>query len=178
MRRALLLLPLTLGACTGTVGDPALWAKACERSLTTVDDLTPETLAECKTSMAAHPPSVSDDMARCILDAPAGASADEERSAFKACISPATKDHLDRRTRAQTQLDELGGKLHDRKQDGETLPATLAELTPPPANDPWDNPFAYERTEDGFELCSLGPDGQRGTRDDLCFVQPFIYFQF
>jgi general secretion pathway protein G len=34
-------------------------------------------------------------------------------------------------------------------------------------NDPWGRPYVYERTPSGFVLLTLGPDGIRGTKDDL-----------
>lgn len=39
-------------------------------------------------------------------------------------------------------------------------------------HDPWGNPYQYEspggsRSRDGFEVWSVGPDGQSGTEDDI-----------
>jgi len=33
--------------------------------------------------------------------------------------------------------------------------------------DPWDRPFAYSRSDQGYELKSLGPDGKEGGGDDV-----------
>ncbi len=33
--------------------------------------------------------------------------------------------------------------------------------------DPWENPYMYKRTDAGYVVYSVGPDGQEGTEDDI-----------
>lgn len=37
-------------------------------------------------------------------------------------------------------------------------------------SDPWGRPYRYQKTESGFEIRSLGPDGVLGSRDDYRFT--------
>jgi len=43
-----------------------------------------------------------------------------------------------------------------------------SRLKPKALIDPWKRPFNYSLEDRGFTLCSDGPDGKRGTKDDIC----------
>lgn len=38
--------------------------------------------------------------------------------------------------------------------------------------DPWKNAFWLEANDGGIRVCSAGPDGARGTDDDVCYPEP------
>lgn len=180
-------LPWVLGlatlalACTPKESGPALWAKACDRALETIDDKTPERVEECRESMAAHPPGIADDIARCLLAGPATRTQAEEKRDFDACIRPETQTYFDRVIAANEQLGTLGQALRaqhgpvDHGPDGR-----LRALEGVPAEqllDPWGHPIIYSDVPGEAQLCIVGPDGKHGTADDIC-EQPFVYFQF
>jgi len=43
--------------------------------------------------------------------------------------------------------------------------------------DPWGRPYLYFspglRNQQGFDVCSLGPDGEAGSADDICNYEPW-----
>jgi general secretion pathway protein G len=95
--------------------------------------------------------------------------------------------------KARADLLSLRISLTVYKADNGAMPTTaqgldalirIPTLPPPPKNwrgpcwstyslpcDPWGNPYVYRnpgvRLADGFDLYSLGPDGQPGTADDI-----------
>lgn len=81
---------------------------------------------------------------------------------------------------AKIQLDKIGTILETKfAKDGE-YPSSLDELTKKgkggskayleesSLKDPWKTKFIYSPSEDGFKLCSAGPDKREGTDDDQC----------
>lgn len=88
----------------------------------------------------------------------------------------------------QAQIRNLETALKNFEIDMGTYPKDLEELTQDPDDvtstayngpymdggiptDQWDNPFKYEtpgkNNRRGFDLWSMGPDGQDGTEDDI-----------
>jgi general secretion pathway protein G len=55
----------------------------------------------------------------------------------------------------------------------EPKPPTWRKIMDDLEHDPWGNAYAYERPgqkhPDSYDVFSLGPDGQRGTDDDIYF---------
>jgi hypothetical protein len=73
---------------------------------------------------------------------------------------------------AYYQMVQVRGALAKYEGEHGGLPATLRELTKvgldvATLTDPWGHALVYERRSPGFALGSVGPDGTRGTRDDL-----------
>jgi hypothetical protein len=163
-------------ACTPKESGPQLWTKACERGLKTVSDSSVEAQRECEQSMAAHPARVADDMSRCLLKGPPAESKEAETAAFQACISASTQKHLADRARAHELLDTLDARLDELR--GPSIPERLSELPGAPSRGPWGFPIDYAIEGEDYRLCIVGPDGARGTADDICRQRPFIYFQF
>jgi len=90
-------------------------------------------------------------------------------------------------TRAKADVNILGTALNSMEIDTGSYPATLQGLITPPSgnaddwhgpyiergvpNDPWKHPYSYkypgQHNSSGFDLSSMGPDGQEGTSDDI-----------
>lgn len=94
---------------------------------------------------------------------------------------------------AQSDIATLSTMLSSYEIDNGRFPTTdqgLAALVAPPTStpqpknwkgpyiesqslpvDPWDNPYVYENpgslNPNGYDLYSMGPDGQQGTEDDI-----------
>lgn len=83
---------------------------------------------------------------------------------------------------AKARLGVLATSLKEYQLMVGTLPDDLEGLVTQPANadpakwvkileklpvDPWERPYEYKPAGEGFELRSLGPDGQSGTADDI-----------
>lgn len=66
-------------------------------------------------------------------------------------------------TIAIDELDQIAERIEKQLGAG-AAPTSLAELALPEAlaADPWGRPYVYSATKNGFELCSLGRDGERG----------------
>ena len=60
------------------------------------------------------------------------------------------------------------GDMPDGLDDLERDVDGMARITDRVPDDPWENPYEFERTSGwDFTVFSLGPDGQSGTDDDL-----------
>lgn len=81
------------------------------------------------------------------------------------------------RCRAQLWMVRNGVDMYYYEHD--EYPADLVTLTRPQGDrepvlresyltDPWGNPFVFTREGDEVKLCSHGPDGVKGSPDDLC----------
>jgi len=90
-------------------------------------------------------------------------------------------------TRAKADVNILGTALNSMEIDTGSYPATLDGLVTQPANnaedwhgpyiergvpvDPWKHPYVYkypgQHNTTGFDLSSMGPDGQEGGGDDI-----------
>ncbi len=69
------------------------------------------------------------------------------------------------KTRAVSKIERLKSKIDIYKISHGTYPESLDLITD--EKDPWDMPFIYINTGDGFKLFSSGPDRLRGTDDDI-----------
>jgi general secretion pathway protein G len=86
-------------------------------------------------------------------------------------------------TAAQTEISRIGGMIDMFEIDEGRFPATdeglevllvadreylKGDAVP---TDPWGNPYLYrfpaERSGDGYDLYSVGPDGRDGSEDDI-----------
>jgi len=79
-----------------------------------------------------------------------------------------------RAARAKSDITKFGSALAMYKLKSGKYPETLEDLTKPLKGmkkgfvedaipkDPWDNDYVYQRTDSGYELKSLGADGQEG----------------
>ena len=91
-------------------------------------------------------------------------------------------------TATKTQISSIENALEQFEVDNGRYPTTnegLAALTTKPSNvqkwsaylkkpignDPWNNPYIYEspgkHNEEGYDIMSMGPDGQVGGDDDI-----------
>jgi general secretion pathway protein G len=91
---------------------------------------------------------------------------------------------------ATAQVGLIGNAIEYYKMDMKQAPASLDDLTAAPSDakatkrwsgpymdankelvDPWDNPYKYDakgkRNQGGYDVWSMGPDGQDGTDDDI-----------
>jgi general secretion pathway protein G len=90
---------------------------------------------------------------------------------------------------AQVQVDALERMIDMYKFELKQLPTSLDDLVNEPSDpklaknwhqymkanedliDPWDNPYKYEskgkKNAGGYDVWSMGPDGQDGTTDDI-----------
>jgi general secretion pathway protein G len=79
---------------------------------------------------------------------------------------------------AQAQMQLLGAAIDTYRLDNDEFPESLDNLVTKTGrywdgpylpkdvpNDPWDNPYFYERTGKGYTLQSLGRDGKQGGED-------------
>ncbi|MBM4372788.1 MAG: type II secretion system protein GspG [Deltaproteobacteria bacterium] len=89
-------------------------------------------------------------------------------------VPPAAKQDM-----ARMQLQVLSHQLMMHYYRHDAFPESLevltreeegqsAALSPDRLRDPWGNDVRYQVREEGFRLCSSGPDGDEGTDDDLC----------
>ncbi len=70
-----------------------------------------------------------------------------------------------------SRLEAMSSQLTARVNRGEGLPSNFdgwlrREFTSSP-EDPWGNLYYFESHRSGFLVGSMGPDGQRGTPDDI-----------
>lgn len=92
-------------------------------------------------------------------------------------VGPAMFGRVDssRVTTAEAQMKLLQTALDTYRLDMGTYPEDLEQLRESDKRlwkgpyfpkeiplDPWENPYVYERTDDGYKLLSLGADGERG----------------
>lgn len=78
------------------------------------------------------------------------------------CVRTAIQIFLDRRGHLPRSLDELTQEIGD-------APGLLKRDA---LIDSWGHPFLYvAKGTNAFSVCSAGPDGRRGTRDDLAQEQ-------
>jgi general secretion pathway protein G len=91
---------------------------------------------------------------------------------------------------ATTQVGFLENAIDMFKFETKQLPSNLEELVEEPTDeklaknwsgpymkankdliDPWDNPYKFDakgkKNQDGYDVWSVGPDGQDGTKDDI-----------
>ena len=89
---------------------------------------------------------------------------------------------------ARAQIELLGAALDQYRLDIGTYPTTAQGLEALQSNpnaprwngpylrkavprDPWDNPYKYDpkgkKNQNGYDIWSMGPDGQDGTEDDI-----------
>jgi hypothetical protein len=47
-------------------------------------------------------------------------------------------------------------------------PRGMAPITESIPNDPWGREYIYRKTNTGYEIRSMGPDGADGGGDDIC----------
>ncbi len=81
---------------------------------------------------------------------------------------------------AKIQLDKIGTILETHFAKAGEYPNSLDELTKKSKSggkayieesglkDPWKTKFIYSPSDDGFKLCSAGPDKREGSDDDQC----------
>jgi hypothetical protein len=84
----------------------------------------------------------------------------------------ATRETEARRGEARAVLAHLRKAIDRFKSDTLGLPASLdalakASYVAEVGEDPWGHAYVYERTEKGYALRSLGPDGKEGGGDDV-----------
>lgn len=72
---------------------------------------------------------------------------------------------------APGRLEAMADQLYVRLDRGEGFPgvfeAWLRRDYTGPETDPWDNPWLLEPGRRSYTVASAGPDGQRGTDDDI-----------
>lgn len=72
---------------------------------------------------------------------------------------------------AKVQVRQIATACEQYRVEKGAPPESLQQLVPQYleliANDPWGNKFVYPAAPGTCEIASLGPDGQRGTDDDL-----------
>ncbi len=75
---------------------------------------------------------------------------------------------------AEREMDALSRAVRREARETYQLPQTrawsawlLANFTGDAATDPWGETYSYQAWADSFAIRSDGPDGERGTRDDL-----------
>ncbi|MEW6569897.1 MAG: DUF4388 domain-containing protein [Nitrospirota bacterium] len=66
---------------------------------------------------------------------------------------------------ASRAIDDLGFKVETYKLKHGVYPDTLRLISD--RVDPWGNPFIYEENDNSYTVLSSGPDGERGTPDDI-----------
>lgn len=101
-------------------------------------------------------------------------------------VGPAMFGRVDssRVTTAEAQMKLLQTALDTYRLDMGTYPDDLDELRESDKRlwkgpyfpkeiplDPWENPYVYEKTADGFALLSLGADGERGGEENDADVE-------
>jgi Domain of unknown function (DUF4340)/Type II secretion system (T2SS), protein G len=88
----------------------------------------------------------------------------EERLAKPAGEEFPREDAAKRRN-AMSDIRRIVEKVDGAKADTDALPETLAEVISDDTDlqkDPWENVYAYTKTEDGYRVVSLGRDGKAG----------------
>jgi len=78
-----------------------------------------------------------------------------------------------RSAEVQTRFKTVADAIATYEAFNEQLPATLGVLVEEGIIvkesmlvDPWQQPLRYERTDTGFRVWTIGPDGENGTDDD------------
>ena len=79
---------------------------------------------------------------------------------------------------AETEVTQLSQMVTQYYVFRNEYPDTLEQLVNPPRgmapiteaipNDPWGRPYIYRKTNTGYEIRSMGPDGSDGGGDDIC----------
>lgn len=75
------------------------------------------------------------------------------------------------RRAADGEMTALAHQVHKHKTT-KGRPASMADVFAKPVADPWGNAYVLDAKGDGLAVRSFGPDGQKGTADDL--VRPVV----
>jgi hypothetical protein len=102
----------------------------------------------------------------------------EGRATWRAPLNAMVLDADHPAVKARERCDELfeavraWKRRHDNKCPDtlEQIRATVEQRLKGPENDPWGNPYVLEREGDRVYVVSCGPDGKKGTDDDI--VEP------
>ena len=83
-----------------------------------------------------------------------------------------TTEGVSRITKSQiiavrSDLNTLAAEISARYTSTGEFPETLKEVFGRTPNDPWGHAIIYRKSDEGFELRSIGPDGIEGTSDDI-----------
>lgn len=75
------------------------------------------------------------------------------------------KDDIFKRFSASATIENLRLKIEVYRLEHGSYPATLEGISK--KLDPWGKPYLYNRDENTFSILSNGPDGRKGTADDI-----------